>query len=81
VNDIDFLHGLLEGIARIEARCYAEMSARGVPSPDLLSTAGGGANNPVWTAIRERVLGREICRADHSEAAIGTARRVAQWDG
>ena len=78
-DDVAFLHGLLEGIARIEARCYAEMSARGAPSPEPLFTAGGGAQNSVWTTIRERVLGREIYRADHSEAAIGTARLVAEW--
>lgn len=76
-DDADFLHGLLEGIARIEARCYAEMSAKGAPPPDPLFTAGGGANNPVWTAIRARVLNCDIQTAPETEAAIGTARLIA----
>lgn len=76
-DDATFLHGLFESIARIEARCYAQMAARGAPTPTSLVTAGGGAANPVWTAIRARVLGRDITQALHSEAAIGTARLIA----
>ncbi len=76
-DDADFLHGLLEGIARIEARCYAKMSARGAPRPGPLFTAGGGANNPVWTAIRARVLNCDIQTAPETEAAMGTARLIA----
>ncbi len=76
-DDTRFLHGLLEGIARIEARCYAEMSAKGAPPPGPLFTAGGGASNPVWTAIRARVMNCEIQTAADTEAAIGTARLIA----
>ncbi|WP_224814316.1 FGGY-family carbohydrate kinase [Hasllibacter sp. MH4015] len=79
-NDAAFLHGLLEGIARIEARCYGEMTARGAGVPEPLFTAGGGAQNPVWTAIRARVLGRDIFQAEHTEAAIGTARLISRVD-
>lgn len=77
-DDVAYLHGLLEGIARIEAQCYAEMSARGAPAPHPIFTAGGGAQNPTWTAVRERVLAQTIQNAAHSEAAIGVARLVAQ---
>lgn len=76
-DDAAFLYGLLEGIAHIEARCYEEMQSRGAPPPTSLFTAGGGAENPTWTAIRTRVLGRPIHRALHSEAAIGTAKLIA----
>ncbi|MCF2869839.1 FGGY-family carbohydrate kinase [Octadecabacter sp. G9-8] len=75
-DDAEFLHGLFESIARIEARCYAEMAARGAPAPVSLVTAGGGASNDVWTAIRARVMGRDIAQADHTDAAIGTARLI-----
>ncbi len=77
-NDAEFLHGLLEGIARIEARAYAEMIARGTKKPTLLVTAGGGASNPVWTAIRARVMSTDITVAEHTDAAIGVAQLIAQ---
>ncbi|GAB5447658.1 FGGY-family carbohydrate kinase [Gymnodinialimonas sp.] len=75
-DDAAYLHGLLEGIARIERQCYDAMVARGATWPDAVFTAGGGASNPTWTAIRERVLGMPLAPAQHSEAAVGTARLV-----
>lgn len=76
-DDAAYLHGLLEGIARIEKRCYDAMVARGAPWPDQIFTAGGGASNPVWTQIRERVLGMPLSAAPESEAAVGVARLIA----
>lgn len=80
-DDAAYLHGLLESIARIEALCYAQMAVLGAPAPARLLTAGGGAANDVWTAIRSRVLGCNIQRAPHAEAAIGTARLIASVQG
>ncbi len=77
-DDAAFLHGLLEGIAGIEARCYAAMAERGAGRPAMLFTAGGGARNPVWTVIRSRHLGLDIQVADEVEAAVGTARLIAR---
>ncbi len=73
-SDAAFLHGLLEGIAGIEMRCYAEMHARGLALPTRVITAGGGARNQVWTAIRQRILGCPVVASDQSEAAVGVAR-------
>lgn len=77
-DDAEFLHGLFESIARIEARCYAEMATRGAQRPTSLVTAGGGAANDVWSDIRARVLGLEIKKAQYTDAAIGVARLIAQ---
>lgn len=79
-NDADFLHGLLESIARIEAMSYGAIKARGGPMPTRLSTAGGGAANDVWTRIRAHHLGIMPQRAAHSEAAVGIARLIQQSD-
>ena len=76
-DDAAFLHGLLEGIARIERQCYAVMADRGAPWPATVYSAGGGALNPTWTRIRARCLGVSLRMAEASEAAIGTARLVA----
>lgn len=37
------------------------------------SSAGGGAKNPVWTAIRQRELGVPVVRSERAEAAYGAA--------
>ncbi|MEO1789741.1 MAG: FGGY-family carbohydrate kinase [Pseudomonadota bacterium] len=37
-------------------------------------TAGGGAQNEVWTAMRARVLGVPVVAAPTTEAAVGVAR-------
>lgn len=76
-DDAAFLHGLLEGIAHIERQAYEAIVARGAPRPDRIVTAGGGASNPVWTAIRARVMGLPVSAAATPEAAVGAARLVA----
>ncbi|MDA0865232.1 MAG: FGGY-family carbohydrate kinase, partial [Cyanobacteria bacterium] len=43
-------------------------------------TAGGGAQNPTWMAIRQRCLPVPVSRAEQGEAAFGTAR-LAQMGG
>lgn len=73
-EDAVFLHGLLEGIARIEAQCYQTIKDRGGEFPSQIITAGGGASNKTWTQIRARLLGVTPAEADETEAAIGVAR-------
>ena len=34
---------------------------------------GGGARNPAWTTIRQRVLGVPVSVAEETEASFGTA--------
>jgi D-ribulokinase len=69
----DFLHGLLEGIAKIEARGYQLLADLGATPLTSIYTAGGGAQNPVWTEIRQRYLPVPILISKHQEAAYGTA--------
>ena len=73
-DDAAFLAGLLEGIARVEASGYARLAELGAPFPASVLTAGGGAANPVWAAIRARVMGVDDVRAAvNGEAAYGAA--------
>ncbi|MFB1488749.1 MULTISPECIES: FGGY-family carbohydrate kinase [unclassified Thiocapsa] len=69
----DFLHGLLEGIARIEAEGYARLAELGAPPPRRIASIGGGAENPTWTAMRTRILGIPVMSAEHQDAAYGAA--------
>jgi len=72
-NDIEFLHGLLQGLSRIEAEGYARLGELGASPLRSVATAGGGASNPVWEKIRERMLNVPVSEAPHSEAAYGAA--------
>ncbi len=67
------LHGLLEGMARIEAEGYALLARLGAPRPTRVLTTGGGAVNPTWESIRRRALGVPVRAATHQEAAYGSA--------
>lgn len=73
-DDAEFLHGLLESLARIEARGYALLAELGASPLRRVETAGGGANNPAWAQIRQRCLGVPVKRATQTEAAYGAAR-------
>ena len=69
-----FLQGLLEGIARIEGQGYGLLRDLGAPAIQRVLTIGGGASNPAWTHIRERVLRVPVVAAQVQEAAFGAAR-------
>lgn len=73
-NPVEFLHGLLESIARIEARGYHLLQQLGATPITCVYTAGGGAKNPTWKNIRERHLQIPIIPPIHTAAAYGTAR-------
>jgi len=72
-DSVEFLHGLLEGIARIEARGYQLLQEFGATPLTKVYTAGGGAKNSVWSAIRKRYLKVPVVRPIHTAAAYGTA--------
>ena len=71
--DAAFLHGLLEGIARIEALGYRRLAELGAPPLRSVRSLGSGAANATWTAIRARLLGVPMLPARSAEAAVGAA--------
>ncbi len=72
-DDAQFLHGLLQGLSRIEAAGYAKLAELGAPPLRRVVTNGGGAKNEAWRMMRERLLGVPVNTAAHSEAAYGAA--------
>ncbi|OUL33087.1 carbohydrate kinase [Nostoc sp. T09] len=72
-NSVEFLHGLLESIARIEARGYELLQQMGADQLKRVYTAGGGAANNTWTTIRGRYLKVPVVSSVNTEAAYGTA--------
>ncbi|MEO0986013.1 MAG: FGGY-family carbohydrate kinase [Cyanobacteria bacterium J06639_14] len=69
-----FLHGLLEGIAQIEAQGYQLLQSLGATPLSNVFTAGGGAHNATWTSIRQQWLPVPLSQAISTEAALGTAK-------
>lgn len=77
-NPVAFLHGLLESMARIEAQGYQKLQALGATPLTKVYTAGGGATNSAWTAIRDRHLPVPVVASHQTEAAYGTALLAMQ---
>ena len=72
-NPVEFLHGLLESIARIESQGYNLLQSLGSDPLQRVYTAGGGAKNPSWSAIRHRLLNVPLVEPLSGEAAFGSA--------
>jgi sugar (pentulose or hexulose) kinase len=72
-NNVNFLHGLLQGLAHIEAAGYAKLAELGAPTIQHVVTNGGGAKNIAWQKMRSRLMGVPIEASTHSEASYGSA--------
>ncbi|MEO1376513.1 MAG: FGGY-family carbohydrate kinase [Cyanobacteria bacterium J06635_10] len=72
-NSVQFLHGLLESIAKIEARGYKLLQELGTDNLHRVYTAGGGAKNRIWSDIRQQYLGVPVVDSTNTEAAYGSA--------
>jgi D-ribulokinase len=78
-DDQVFLQGLFEGIADIEALGYRRLAELGATPLKTIRSAGGGAGNVVWTALRLQRLGVPALASASEHAAMGTARLA--WRG
>ena len=76
-NSVEFLHGLLEGIARIESLGYQKLQELGADNLNSVHTAGGGAKNTTWQKIRQNYLNVPVMKAKNTQAAYGTALLAA----
>lgn len=76
-DPVEFLQGLLDSMARIEAQGYHLLETHGAPPLKAVYTAGGGAQNTVWQTIRQRHLQVPCYAAQHQQAAYGTALLAA----
>ena len=72
-NPVEFLHGLLESMSRIEKQGYEKLQQLGASKLTKIYTAGGGAKNQIWQKIRQRQFDVPVVAAIHTEAAYGTA--------
>ena len=73
-DDKQFLHGMLEGIARIEQLAYQRLRELGAPALGCVRTVGGGSHNTTWNKIRQQLLNVDLIKSYSDQAAVGTAR-------
>lgn len=78
-DDVLFLQGLFEGIARIESKAYERLMELGAQRPERILTVGGGAKNATWQEIRQQIIGIPIEKAPQHDAAYGAA--LLAWAG
>lgn len=69
----EYLQGLLQSLARIEAESFAVLKDLGASPVTSVATAGGGARNDVWTAMRQQKLGIPVKKAVNADAGYGVA--------
>lgn len=72
-SDSLFLHGLLNGIAQIEKAGYDCLQSLSGTAIKTVTTVGGGANNAVWSALRQRTLKVPFSNPVQQQAAYGSA--------
>ncbi|NRB06674.1 MAG: FGGY-family carbohydrate kinase [Richelia sp.] len=72
-SPVEFLHGILESIARIEAQGYNLLQQLSAETLSCVYTAGGGSTNNTWTRIRQNFLKVPVITAQNTEAAYGSA--------
>lgn len=78
IESVDFLHGLLESMARIEAQGYHLLQQLGATPLTGVYSAGGGAKNLAWTTIRGRHLQVPMLQPVNTTAAYGAALLARQ---
>eukprot|EP00966_Prymnesium_polylepis_P065770 1526164-Prymnesium_polylepis.1 len=69
----EFLHAILHGLGRVEAEGYSALKELGASELRRVLTCGGGAENPQWTQLREKMLEVPTSRAPQTDAALGAA--------
>lgn len=77
-SDVEFFQAMLEGMTLIEHQGYRLLEELGAPYPVSIRSAGGGAQNPAWTQMREAQLGVPLIPAQQQEAAYGSALLALQ---
>jgi sugar (pentulose or hexulose) kinase len=72
-DESQFLYGLLNGIANIEAKGYDLFKQFGASKLTEIYSVGGGAKNLVWQTIRQQKLNVDFKTPCSADAAFGSA--------
>ncbi len=72
VSDSLYLHALFEGLAKIELKGWEKLGNITGSLPEKIITIGGGAKNPQWRKIREKIINIPIVSCNKT-TSFGTA--------
>tara|TARA_B100000941_G_C28478116_1_gene540488 strand:+ start:285 stop:1520 length:1236 start_codon:yes stop_codon:yes gene_type:complete len=68
VSDSLYLQALFEGLARIELRGWQKLQKITGSFPERIITIGGGARNPQWRSIRQKMLNIPIVSSNKTSS-------------
>ncbi len=72
VSDSLYIHALFEGLAKIELKGWEKLGKLTGSLPKKIITIGGGAKNPQWRKIREKIINIPIVSCNRT-TSFGTA--------
>lgn len=72
-DDSTFLQGMLEAMSKTEAQAYRLLEYLGADPVKEVLTCGGGAKNPAWSKLREKMIGVPVSACLDGEASFGAA--------
>ena len=86
VSDALYLQALLEGLSSIERQGWQRLEELGAPAVQRILSVGGGANNPQWRALRQKLLNKPVLNRSQASPAAAMARLARQavtlgWSG
>lgn len=74
-----YLQAILMSISKIEKDGYNALKLLGASPLTEVFTAGGGSKNPMWTQMREGLLGVPVRKANNVEALFGVAKLAKKF--
>ena len=78
VSDALYLQALLEGLSNIERQGWQRLEELGAPKVQRVLSVGGGANNPQWRALRQKLLNKPVLNRSKASPAAAMARLARQ---
>jgi sugar (pentulose or hexulose) kinase len=76
VSDALYLQALLEALSQWELLGWQRLQQLGAPAISRVISVGGGAQNPQWRLMRERLMGLPVINKAKASAAAAMARHA-----
>ena len=78
VSDALYLQALLEGLSSIERQGWQRLEELGAPKVQRVLSVGGGASNPQWRALRQKLLNKTVLNRSKASPAAAMALLARQ---
>ena len=78
VSDALYLQALLEGLSNIESQGWQRLEELGAPKVQRVLSVGGGASNPQWRALRQKLLNKPVLNRSKASPAAAMALLARQ---